>query len=162
VQFVFVTSRRFWIWRHLGYWPGRVGSRVTNADPVPSLVCFSMRRGIYSRPRHADVAQLPEPVPAQRRLHLDDHRTSACTYHIHRHRSRSGDAPKLWLGLHRGTVSLSLSQKLVGLKACFHYGRAALRVASDSERYVALHSAALAISLTIARNAQRSRSGNRP
>jgi len=33
---------------------------------------------------------------------------------------------------------------------------AALCVASDSERYVVLHSAALAISLTIARNAQRS------
>ena len=62
------------------------------------------------------------------------------------------------------------------LKTCFHYGCAALRVASDSERYVAicralaLHSAALAISLTIwliiARNtqrsvSQRSRSGNR-
>jgi len=51
------------------------------------------------------------------------------------------------------------------VKACFHYGCAALRVASDSERYVAICratcSAALAIKLTIAdyrsqRAAQRS------
>jgi len=40
---VLVTSRRFWIWRHLGYWPGRVGSQVKNPDPIPSLVLRPMK-----------------------------------------------------------------------------------------------------------------------
>ena len=44
VLIVLMTSRRFWISRHLGYWPGRVGSRVKNPDPVPSLITHVLRR----------------------------------------------------------------------------------------------------------------------
>ena len=61
------------------------------------------------------------------------------------------------------TSATTTTGQSLSLKTCFQYGCAALRVASDSERYISLGICSATyryISLTIARNAQRSRSGN--
>jgi len=49
------------------------------------LCRFSVRGCVHSRPGHTHVAQLSQPVPAQRRLRLDNNRAPARTHHIHRH-----------------------------------------------------------------------------
>ena len=57
----------------------------------------------------------------------------------------------------RSAPSLRSPSAVREFKFCFHYGCAALRVASDSERHVAICRATYRyISLTIARNAQSS------